>query len=78
MKLLELKKLATKHKIKGRSKMKRDELERVLAPYLNTKSKKSRKPRAKKSRKPRAKKSRKPSAKKQEDLSQNLCQLLDS
>ena len=64
MKLLELKKLATKHKIKGRSKMKRDELERVLAPYLNTKSKKSRKPRAKKSRKPRAKKSRKPSAKK--------------
>jgi hypothetical protein len=60
MKLTELKKLATKHKIKGRSKMKRDELERVLAPYLNTKSKKSRKPRAKKSRKPRAKKSRKP------------------
>ena len=57
MKLAELKKLAAKHKIKGRSKMNKAQLERALVPHLRVK--KSRKP-AKKSRKPTKKKSRKP------------------
>ena len=56
MKLAELKKLAAKHKIKGRSKMNKAQLERALVPHLRVK--KSRKP-VKKSRKP-VKKSRKP------------------
>ena len=52
--LTELKKLATKHKIKGRSKMNKAELETVL----NIKHK-SRKAKVKKSRKAKVKKSRK-------------------
>ena len=46
MKLTELKKLATRHNIKGRSSMNKAELERALARV-----KKSRKPAKKKSRK---------------------------
>ncbi len=49
MNLAELKKLAAKHKIKGRSKMNKAQLERALVPHLRVK--KSRKP-VKKSRKP--------------------------
>ncbi len=56
MKLAELKKLAARYKIKGRSKMNKAQLERALVPHLRVK--KSRKP-VKKSRKP-VKKSRKP------------------
>jgi len=55
MKLAELKKLAARYKIKGRSKMNKAQLERALVPHLRVK--KSRKP-VKKSRKP-VKKSRK-------------------
>ena len=78
--LVELKKTASRLKIKGRSKMKKAELERAIANHnlmLRSRShkssvqksrkprtKKSRKPRTKKSRKPRTKKSRKPSVKK--------------
>ena len=72
--LVELKKIATRLKIKGRSSMNKHELEQVIRnhnlthgsrkPRAKPRAKKSRKPRAKKSRKPRAKKSRKPRAKK--------------
>ena len=70
--LVELKKTASRLKIKGRSKMKKAELERAIANHnlmLRSRShkssvQKSRKPRTKKSRKPRTKKSRKPSVKK--------------
>jgi len=70
--LAELKKTASRLKIKGRSKMKKAELERAIANHnllLRSRShkprpKKSRKPRPKKSRKPRPKKSRKPRPKK--------------
>ncbi len=65
--LAELKKTASRLKIKGRSKMKKAELERAIANHnlmLRSRShkssvQKSRKPRVKKSRKPRVKKSRK-------------------
>jgi len=53
--LKELKKLATQHKIKGRSKMNKSQLEQALAPHISS-VKKSRKVRVKKSRKPIAKK----------------------
>ncbi len=70
--LAELKKTASRLKIKGRSKMKKAELERAIANHnlmLRSRShkssvQKSRKPRVKKSRKPRVKKSRKPRVKK--------------
>ena len=60
--LVDLKKLATQHKIKGRSKMNKAQLMTALAPHMKS-VKKSRKP-AKKSRKPVKKKSRKPAKKK--------------
>ena len=60
--LTELKKLATKHTIKGRSKMNKAELETAL----NIKHK-SRKARVKKSRKARVKKSRKARSSKRVD-----------
>ena len=63
--LVDLKKLATQHKIKGRSKMNKAQLMTALAPYMKS-VKKSRKP-VKKSRKPvkkpAKKKSRKPAKK---------------
>ncbi len=59
MKLAELKKLATKHNIKGRSKMNKAQLEKALSRVRH-----SRKPVKKKSRKPVKKKSRKPAKKK--------------
>ena len=67
MKLTELKKLATRHNIKGRSSMNKAELERALARVKKSRKpakKKSRKPAKKKSRKPAKKKSRKPAKKK--------------
>ena len=54
--LKELKKLATQHKIKGRSKMNKSQLEKALAPHIRS-VKKSRKVRAKKPVKKPAKKS---------------------
>ena len=62
--LAELKKLATKHKIKGRSKMNKAQLEKALSHRVKSVKKKSRKPVKKKSRKPVKKKSRKPVKKK--------------
>ena len=67
MKLAELKKLATKHNIKGRSKMNKAQLEKALSRVRHSRKpvkKKSRKPVKKKSRKPVKKKSRKPVKKK--------------
>ena len=61
---MELKKLATKHTIKGRSKMNKAQLEKSLAHHVKSVKKKSRKPAKKKSRKPAKKKSRKPAKKK--------------
>jgi len=60
--LADLKKTASRLKIKGRSKMKKAELERAIANHnlmLRSRSQKSRKPRVKKSRKAVKKKSRK-------------------
>jgi hypothetical protein len=65
--LTELKKLATKHKIKGRSKMNNAELETALNikhKSRKAKVKKSRKAKVKKSRKAKVKKSRKAKVKK--------------
>ena len=62
--LAELKKLATKHKIKGRSKMNKAQLEKSLTKRVKSVRKKSRKPVKRKSRKPVKKKSRKPVRKK--------------
>ena len=65
--LTELKKLATKHKIKGRSKMNKAELETALNikhKSRKAKVKKSRKAKVKKSRKAKVKKSRKAKVKK--------------
>jgi len=67
MKLAELKKLATKHNIKGRSKMNKAQLEKALSRVRHSRKpvkKKSRKSVKKKSRKPVKKKSRKPVKKK--------------
>ncbi len=57
--LAELKKTASRLKIKGRSKMKKAELERAIANHNLLLRSRSHKPRPKKSRKPRPKKSRK-------------------
>ena len=65
--LKELKQLATKYKIKGRSKMNKAQLEKALAKHVKSVKKsvkKSRKARIKKSRKSRVKKSRKARVKK--------------
>ena len=59
--LVDLKKLATQHKIKGRSKMNKAQLMTALAPHMKS-VKKSRKP-AKKSRKPVKKPVKKPAKK---------------
>ncbi len=73
--LADLKKIATRLKIKGRSKMRKAELEQAIANHnLRIRSrkshvKKSRKPRVKKSRKPRVKKS----VKKSEDVNVSSC-----
>ena len=74
--LADLKKIATRLKIKGRSKMRKAELEQAIANHhlriRSRKSRKSRKSRTKKSRKSRVKKSRKPRVKKSVKKSENV------